>query len=136
MLHCGAASPFYGRERVAPEELHGCECIQMEDDFFSVEELLMEHPGFRSGKWALKKLIRTNSDHLMLEMLRKTALCNLGSYWLPETPAAPFSRAMVQGFEGRVAFGCLRIDNKPLSAPAEGFLERLRAKLESAQAPA
>ena len=136
VLHCGAASPFYGRERVAPEELHGCECIQMEDDFFSVEELLMEHPDFRSGKWALKKLIRTNSDHLMLEMLRKTALCNLGSYWLPETPAAPFSRAVVQGFEGRVAFGCLRIDNKPLSAPAEGFLERLRAKLESAQAPA
>ena len=91
--------------------------------FFQVEDILMRNEHFRSGKCALRRVIRTNSDHLMLEMLRKTALCNLGSYWLPETPAAPFSRAMVQGFEGRVAFGCLRIDNKPLSAPAEGFSE-------------
>ena len=36
VLHCGPASPFYGRERVTPEELDGLACVQMEDDFFSV----------------------------------------------------------------------------------------------------
>jgi DNA-binding transcriptional LysR family regulator len=130
VLHCGSMSPFYQREAVDPEELNGCDCIQMEDDFFSLEELLSEHPSFRSGKWALKKLIRTNSDHLMLDMLRTTALCNLGSYWLRAgSGETDFSRAVVQGFEGRVAFGCLRIDNRPLSAPAEAFLAALKARL-------
>ncbi len=130
VLHCGPMSPFYGRESVEPEELNGCECIQMEDDFFALEELLAEHPAFHSGKWAPRKLIRTNSDHLMMDMLRTTALCNIGSYWLRDNSGeAPLSRAVVQGFQGRVAFGCLRIDNRPLNAPAEAFLAALKKRL-------
>ena len=127
VLHCGPASPFCGRDAVDPEELDGCECIQMEDDFFSVEELLTEDPMFRSGKLALKKLIRTNSDHLMLDMLRSTPMCNLGSYWLRNDESGEeFSRAVVKGFEGKVDFGFLRIDNRPLSVPAEEFLAGIK----------
>ena len=130
VLHCGPMNPFYGRESIEPEELRGCECIQIEDDFFSLEELLADHPAFRSGKLAFKKMIRTNSDHLMLDMLRKTPLGNLGSYWLRSGyKETGFSRALVKGFEGRVAFGCLRIDNRPLSTSAEAFLETLKARL-------
>ena len=130
VLHCGPASPFYGRETVRPEELNGLACVQLEDDFFSVEELLTEHEAFRSGKWALRKCVRTNSDHLMLDMLRRTDYCNIGSYWQSGGRAEEsFSRARIEGFEGRVAFGCLKIDNRPLSAPAEAFLERLRGEL-------
>ena len=128
VLHCGPGSPFFGRDAVDPEELNGCACIQMEDDFFSLEELLSEHPAFAGGRWALKKEIRTNSDHLMLEMLRTTDLCNLGSYWLREG-SGNLSRAVVRGFQGRVAFGCLHIDNRALSGPAEAFLSALRARL-------
>ena len=131
VVHCGPKSPFYRRESVSPEELNGCECIQMEDDFFSLEELLTEHPSFNSGKWALKKLIRTNSDHLMLDMLRATALCNLGSYWLRDNGGEfPLSRAVVEGFRGRVSFGCLRIDNRALRAPAERFLAAFQERLK------
>ena len=131
VVHCGTKSPFYGRESVSPEELNGCECIQMEDDYFSLEELLTEHPAFNSGKWALKKLIRTNSDHLMLDMLRATALCNLGSYWLRDNGGEfPLSRAVVEGFRGRVSFGCLRIDNRALRAPAERFLAAFQEHLK------
>ncbi|MBR6113845.1 MAG: LysR family transcriptional regulator [Oscillospiraceae bacterium] len=130
VLHCGPMSPFYGRDSVEPEELNECECIQMEDDFFSLEELLLEHPMYRSGKWSLKKLIRTNSDHLMLDMLRTTSLCNLGSYWLRNNgEGEAFSRSAVKGFENRITFGCLCIDNRPLSAPAEEFLWAIKAKL-------
>ena len=127
VLHCGPASPFYGRERVTPEELNGLKCVQMEDDFFSLEELLTECEAFRSGKWALRKCVRTNSDHLMLDMLRDTDYCNIGSYWLRENRRdAETTRALIEGFEGRVAFGCLSIDNRPLSSPAAAFLNRLR----------
>jgi hypothetical protein len=102
----------------------------MEDDFFSLEELLTEHEAFRSGKCALRKCVRTNSDHLMLDMLRSTAYCNIGSYWLRDSRgASETGRALIEGFEGRVAFGCLFIDNRPLSAPAAAFLERLRQEI-------
>ena len=132
VLHCGPASPFYGRERVKPEELNGLACVQLEDDYFSVEELLTECEAFRSGKWALRKCVRTNSDHLMLDMLRQTDFCNIGSYWARDKKAGePTSRALIEGFEGRVAFGCLHIDNRPFSAPAAAFLERLRSRIES-----
>ena len=130
VLHCGPASPFFGRESVAPEELNGVACVQMEDDFFSLEELLTESEGFRSGKWALRKCVRTNSDHLMLDMLRRTDCCNVGSYWQRSGRAGePTSRVRIEGFERRVAFGCLRIDNRALSAPAAAFLERLRGAI-------
>ena len=131
MLHCGPASPFYGRERVTPEELNGLACVQMEDDFFSLEELLTEHEAFRSGKCALRKCVRTNSDHLMLDMLRSTDICNIGSYWLRESRrASETCRVPIEDFEGRVAFGCLFIDNRPLSSSAEAFLERLREEIK------
>ena len=71
---------------MTPEELNGLACVQMEDDFFSLEELLTEHEAFRIGKCALRKCVRTNSDHLMLDMLRSTDYCNIGSYWLRESP--------------------------------------------------
>ena len=131
VLHCGPASPFYGRERVTPEELNGLACVQMEDDFFSLEELLTEHEAFRSGKCALRKCVRTNSDHLMLDMLRSTDICNIGSYWLRESRrASETCRVPIEDFEGRVAFGCLFIDNRPLSSSAEAFLERLRDEIK------
>ena len=127
VLYCGPASPFYGRERVTPEELNGLACVQMEDDFFSLEDLLTEHEAFRSGKYSLRKCVRTNSDHLMLEMLRSTDYGNIGSFWLREDRlTSETSRAQIEGFEGRVAFGCLSIDNRPLRPPAAAFLERLR----------
>ncbi len=131
VLHCGPASPFFGREYVTPEELNGIACVQMEDDFFSLEELLMEHEAFRSGKWALRKCVRTNSDHLMLDMLRSTGYCNIGSYWLRENrQASETSRAQIKGFEGRVTFGCLSIENRSLSLPAAAFLERLQEEVK------
>ena len=123
-VHCGPQSRFYGREWVEPEELDGCACIQLEDNFFSVEELLMEHESFRRGKCAVHTAVRTNSDHLMLRMLRETELCNIGSYWLRD--AGDLSMAAVRGFEDQVSFGCLRPAGVSLRPEAERFLESMR----------
>lgn len=127
VLHCGPRSPFYGRESLRPEELDGCRCIQMEDDFFSVEDLLREHEAFRAGRRAIRRLIRTNSDHLMTRALRETELCNLGSYWLRDAYSEfGFSRAVIEGFQNTVSFGCLQKEGEALSPPALAFLDLLR----------
>ena len=128
VLHCGPESPFFGRESVSPAELDGLSCIQLEDDFFSVEELLGENEAFRTGKRAIRKVIRTNSDHLMLGVLQKTALCNIGSYWL--RGGTGFSFSVIEGFENKVSFGYLENDNLPPSAQAQAFLAAVRETLE------
>ena len=50
VLHAGTASRYYGRPLLKPEELDGCSCIQLENDFFSVEDLLLDCAPFRTGK--------------------------------------------------------------------------------------
>ena len=60
-------------------------------------------------------------------MLRSTDYCNIGSYWLRESRrGSETTQALIEGFEGRVAFGCLSIDNRPLRSSAAAFLNRLR----------
>lgn len=129
VVHCGPKGPFFGRERIDPTELDGCRCIQLQDDFFSLEELLRDHDAFRSGRCALRRTIRTNSDHLMLRMLRETELCNVGSYWHTDADS-DFSLTRIAGFEGTVSFGALRRADDAGSSLAPAFLEYLSPDLK------
>lgn len=127
VVHAGKKSPFYGRTSVKPKELNGCSCIQLEDDFFSVEDLLLEDKDFQSGKYAFQKVIRTNSDHLMIRTLQQTDLCNIGSYWLQKMYGEyHFSLTRIEGFEQQVSFGYLHIDNHLLSKEAHAFKDELQ----------
>ncbi len=130
VVHSGPGSSFYGRASIRLEDLDGCSCIQMEDDFFSVDDLLMRHKAFRSGKCRIKKVIRTNSDHLMIRMLARTDLCNIGSYWMRDPGLEQdFCISVIEGFKGMVSFGCLSLAGKKFSREAEAFLERLKEKI-------
>ena len=99
-----------------------------------MEELLLENGAFRAGRYALRRVVRTNSDHLMQQMLRDTALCNVGSYWLPEPQRERgFSMAVIEGFEQSVSFGRLQNEGAALSEQAEGFLALLREAMRGGQ---
>jgi len=127
VLHSGRRSPFYGRPLLRPEELDGCGCIQLDDDFFSVEEMLMDDPAFRSGRCSLRKVIRTNSDHLMIHMLQGTELSNLGTYWQTRDFASHgFSMSVIDGFQKQISFGYLHAEGRPLRAEIQPFLEMVR----------
>lgn len=131
VLHSGPQSHFYQAPLLKPEALNGCSLIQLEDDFFSVEDLLMENPGYKAGKHALKKIIRTNSDHLMIRMLQQTSLCNIGSYWSQNIyEEHHFSMSVIDGFQNQISFGYLHIDNRPLRPDASAFLELLQEKIQ------
>ena len=131
VLHAGSKSPFYGRPLIRPEELDGCACIQLEDDFFSVEELLMDDPAFRSGKCALRKVIRTNSDHLMIHMLQETGLCNLGTYWQTRDYSLHgFSMSVIDGFQQQISFGYLHAKDQPLRPEVLPFLAMIERVIQ------
>jgi DNA-binding transcriptional LysR family regulator len=130
VVYCGPKGPFYAREIIAPEELDGCRCIQTADDFFSLEDLLLENKAFHTGKFAIRKQIRANSDTLITQVLRETELCNIGSFWhAKERDEGEFSMSVIDGFQGKVSFGVMTREGADPSRPAKEFLELLTQKL-------
>ena len=132
VLYVGKNHPLASRSSVTQEELAALSFIQLEDDFFTVEDLLAGSPDFRRQTLAIRRVVRTNSDHVMIRMLEKTELCNLGSYWLKDTCRQyDFRHIPVEGMEGRIAFGYISRKGEPLGADAADFLEFLRRTLKS-----
>ncbi len=126
VVHAGKKSRFYGKKEVTAEELSGCECIQLQDDYFSVEDLLMDSDPYRYGERSIRKVIRTNSDHLMIRTLQQTELCNIGSFWVKNIYGEyGFSAAVIKGFEKQVSFGYLHAEGRPLSEESEAFIKGL-----------
>jgi DNA-binding transcriptional LysR family regulator len=132
VLYVGKDHPLANRSSVTPAELASLSFIQLEDDFFTVEDLLTGSPAFSKQTLAIRRVVRTNSDHMMIRMLEKTELCNLGSYWLRDTfRQYDFRRIPVEGMQGRIAFGYISRKGTPLSADTADFLEFLRHTLQS-----
>lgn len=131
VLYAGRHHPLYGKPSVTPEELLKLEFIQMEDDFFAVEDLLYELSRFRGKRQELNRVVQTNSNHMMTQMLQETELCNLGSYWLRERHRHnDFAQIPVEGFRGKVSFGYVKRRARMLDAHARKFLDYLRAAIE------
>ncbi|MBQ9635474.1 MAG: LysR family transcriptional regulator [Acidaminococcaceae bacterium] len=131
VLYVGKNHPLAARASVTPEELATLSFIQLEDDFFTVEDLLTGSPAFVKQALAIRRVVRTNSDQMMIRMLEKTELCNLGSYWLKDAYRQyDFRRIPVEGMEGRIAFGYISRKGEPLGPDAADFLGFLRQALE------
>ncbi len=132
VLYIGTHHPLASRSSVTAEEVAALSFIQLEDDFFTVEDLLAGEPAFRRKRLEIRRVVLTNSDHMMIRMLGRTDLCNLGSYWLKDVYRQyDFRRIPVEGMEKRVAFGYLSRKGEPLNEDVSAFLEFLRRALES-----
>lgn len=131
VLYVGENHPLAGRASVTAEEVASLSFIQLEDDFFTVEDLLAGEPAFRKKRLEIRRVVRTNSDHMMIRMLDKTDLCNLSTFWLKDVYRQyDFRRIPIEGMEKRIAFGYLSRKGEPLNADTTAFLNYLRRALE------
>ncbi len=129
VVHCSKMGPFWNLPEVEPKDLNMCRCIQSQDQFFAIEELLYENQEFRTGKYKLDIVIRTNSDHLLMDMLKRTDLSNVGSFWSYRDDIMKHAHmAKIKGFEKKVSFGYLKSDNTPLSEPAREIIQAIKEK--------
>lgn len=129
VLYAGRYSRLSAAEAVSREELACQRFIQNEDDFFSISDLLNADRQFRPLQ--PECVIRTNSDHVMLQMLQNTDLCNLGSYWLKDSyNQYGFRRIAIDGYSGKIHFGCVTGPGRELSAAAEQFLAYVRRAID------
>ena len=131
VLYVGPNHPLASRASVTVEEVAALSFIQLEDDFFTVEDLLAGEPSFRKKRLEIRRAVLTNSDHMMIRMLERTELCNLGSYWLKDVYRQyDFRRIPVQGMERRIAFGYLSRKGEQPNADVSAFLAFLHHALE------
>lgn len=131
VLYVGKDHPLEGRASVTAEEVAALSFIQLEDDFFTIEDLLAGDPTFRKKRLEIRHVVRTNSDHMMIRMLNRTKLCNLSSYWLKDVYRQyDFRRIPIEGMEKRIAFGYLARKSEPLNGDVAAFLKFLRHALE------
>ena len=131
VLYVGMAHPLYGADSVSPRQLSELQFIQLEDDFFAIEDMLYDLPEFRKGRETLNRVVRTNSSYMMIQMLDQTELCNVGSYWLKNVYRQyNFGRIPVEGFQGKISYGYIKYCDRPLDPPAQDFLEFLRQAME------
>ena len=131
VLYVGKDHPLEGRASVTAEEVAALSFIQLEDDFFTIEDLLAGDPTFRRKRLEIRHVVRTNSDHMMIRMLNRTKLCNLSSYWLKDVYRQyDFRRIPIEGMEKRIAFGYLSRKSEPLNEDVAAFLKFLRHALE------
>lgn len=126
VVNCGKKGPFADRSSVAASELDGCECIQEEEDYFSVEELLLDDEEYRKKGCRISKVVRTNSDHLMMKILTDTSLCNIGISWKVPDSSPGMYAASIKGFEDSVRFGYVSRQSKTLSPEAESYIAYIR----------
>ncbi|TCO68731.1 LysR family transcriptional regulator [Marinisporobacter balticus] len=77
-IYVGPMHPYYEKETIAFKELENLKFIQGKRDYFS----MMEHVDILSNGLIklnqMKHVVHTNSDNMMMNMLRYSDLCTLG----------------------------------------------------------
>lgn len=135
VVNFGKNGPFAGRASIDASELDGAACIQAEEDYFSVEELLEDDAEYRRRGCRISKIVRTNSDHLMMKALTDTTLCNIGISWkIPDSSPGLYA-ASIRGFENSVRFGYIMKRSKEPSREVLDYLAYVKKETASMGSP-
>ncbi|MPW26170.1 LysR family transcriptional regulator [Alkalibaculum sp. M08DMB] len=123
VLYVGKENPLYGRTSILPQELLSLPFAQLEEDYFTINDMLESLMPNQVNGNMLERVMVTNSNHVMIQMLKHTNLCNLGSYWLRDVYRQyDFQRITISGFEEKVMFGYLKARMEPLTPMGKDLL--------------
>lgn len=130
VVYVGRENPLYGSRKVLSlEELSRLRFVQMSDDFFSFRELLNEQQGAKLLQ--PDKVVETNSNHAMIQLLNTSELCNLCSYWLKDRyKYYDFQMLPVKGLENKISFGYVKQLHGELTPLAQDFLQHIIKAIE------
>lgn len=128
ILYAGKNSPLFARDFVTIEELKKINYVQMEEDYFGLDNLLSMIIPIEERS---SRIVTTNSNNGMLQMLLHTDLCNLGTYWKKDFYLDKDIRIIpIEGYDNKICFGVLYRASSPLSNIAEKYLDEIKQALE------
>ena len=81
ILSVGPNSPIYNLEYVDVDQLKKLKFIQLEEDYFTLNDILSSCVSDGKNQTYLDYQIITNSDHAMVKLLKFSELCNIGGCW-------------------------------------------------------
>lgn len=131
MLYVGPNHPLYGKKTVDFTTMKHLKFIQTKEEFFTIGY----HRGHLKDDFIQlnndQQVIITDSDHLMIQMLMDTNLCNLGSSLLQGQYEKTAIHAIpVTDMGELISFGYLRRQRGELSKAAGELIDYLRTFLD------
>ncbi|WP_242396733.1 LysR family transcriptional regulator [Clostridium butyricum] len=126
-VYAGKNSSIYGRDSITIEELLNLKFVQSTKDFFSVEQYLeklylvnkMENNRFC-------RVVTTNSDHAMMDLLINTDLCSVGVKFTSDRYSEYDIKPIdINGYEYEIYVGYIKRKGEKLSSEAQGFIKLL-----------
>ena len=124
ILSVGPNSHIYNLEYVEVNQLKELKFIQLEEDYFTLNDILSSSVSSEKNQTYLDYQIITNSDHAMVKLLKFSELCNVGGCWFKgayndnEIKMIP-----IKGYENYLDFGYIKTKNKRLNTQGEEFLQ-------------
>ena len=107
---------------MSPEQLADLKFVQLIDDYFSINDIVASS-GSKSKMRLPECVVKTNSDHAMVQLLQSTDLCNMCSYWLRDKyKFYDFQMIPIKGYEGKIQFGYICVKNENLDDTTKEFI--------------
>lgn len=123
ILSVGPNSPIYDMEYVQASDLKNLKFIQLEEDYFTLNDILSSSISDEKNKTYLDYQIITNSDHAMVKLLKFSELCNIGGCWFKGAyKNNEIKMIPIKGYENYLDFGYIKCKNQDLNKYGKEFL--------------
>lgn len=129
-LYVGPHHPLYQEDSVDFARLHELKFVRGVRDFFSMEHHL-EHVSMGAIETKnLNHVVYSNSNHVTIDMLLYTDVCNLGLDFMYEAYSQYDIKALpIEGCEPFLQVGYVHEPNHPLSEPAQWIIKQFEKTL-------
>lgn len=124
VLYVGKHNPLYKRKSVTAEELKQLCYVQQEEDYFGMDDLLLQILPLGESAY---RIVTTNSNSAIIQLLLSTDLCNLGSYWKKDIFLNGSTKLIpIDGCEKKIYFVAVYRD---LSILGQEYLDSVKESL-------
>ncbi|WP_294407282.1 LysR family transcriptional regulator [uncultured Clostridium sp.] len=126
-VYAGKNSSIYNKKSISIDELLNLKFVQSTKDFFSVEQYLEKlYLVNKSENNRFTRVVTTNSDHAMIDLLINTDLCSVGVRFMNDRYSEYDIRPIdIEGYEYEIYVGYIKRKSEVLSKEAEGFINLL-----------
>ncbi len=130
-LYVGKNHPLFQKDEVEFEDLKALKLVQGRWDYFSVVEQMDIISKGKTGPLNMEHIVHTNSEHVVMNMLKNTDLCNISLDLLDiRYKDADINKIMIRGSEASLEVGYLTRQLYILSSQDKGFLNCLKELFE------
>lgn len=130
-VNVGINNPIYYKEKLSLSDLNSLSFVQPSKDFFSMEHHLEKISLGVICFSDFKNIVNTNSDHVLINLLLETDLCNIGINFLNGYKKQYDIRSIaIDSCETSLSFGYVKRKREELCYEASEFINLINLAIE------